>query len=652
MLLEKDKTMIQLKNIFLILTIFMINIVSAQLSFTDHTVIENNDNHWPNNVSAIDFDKDGDIDLLSASPSQPYAYWFNNDGEENFSIDSIYTGDNGEFHLRPAYINADSILDIVAFSFGGNSISWYEHDGNKNFTKHAISDSAYWPLDVIPADLDDDGDTDIVATTYLGNDIFWLENNGSGEFTQHVVAEELLRPSHLAVVDIDNDLKLDILCSNGFGGVSVFKNDGEENFTKQNMDDPAIGAQEVHAIDLDGDDDLDILTTFTDDNRIAWYENIGDSIFNIRSVTELDTGVYSIYATDIDSDTDIDIVSASNTQNRISVHINDGNENFTKQVIINDVDAPIVVISVDVNGDNLIDILSISSDTGKLAWHEQKEAELINTKPYFVSVSSDTAHIDSLFSYTARAIDPEGSDISYTFQEYPMWLTPADSIISGTPQQGMKDTSFTVIASDGILSDTMKVEIKILEQVNTHPYFISVNSDTTHIDSLFSYTARAIDPEGSDISYTFQEYPMWLTPADSIISGTPQQGMKDTSFTVIASDGVLSDTLKVEIVIIDPNPTHVDNSEIAIPVSYSLYQNYPNPFNPQTKIAFDLPKATDVYLEVFNTAGQRITVLVNQQVAVGHHEVTFNSASLASGIYIYRLKAGDYNVTKRMILLK
>jgi hypothetical protein len=88
------------------------------------------------------------------------------------------------------------------------------------------------------------------------------------------------------------------------------------------------------------------------------------------------------------------------------------------------------------------------------------------------------------------------------------------------------------------------------------------------------------------------------------------------------------------------------------PLAFGLYQNYPNPFNPSTTIRYGLPSRSHVTLAVFNTLGQRVAQLVNGDVEAGHHDVQFDAAELSSGVYFYRLRAGDFVETKRLLLLR
>ena len=89
-----------------------------------------------------------------------------------------------------------------------------------------------------------------------------------------------------------------------------------------------------------------------------------------------------------------------------------------------------------------------------------------------------------------------------------------------------------------------------------------------------------------------------------------------------------------------------------IPQSVALSQNYPNPFNPVTQIRYELPQSSEVRLEVFNIQGQRVATLVNGMQQAGVHTLSFDATALASGVYLYRLIAGQTVITKKMTLLK
>ena len=91
---------------------------------------------------------------------------------------------------------------------------------------------------------------------------------------------------------------------------------------------------------------------------------------------------------------------------------------------------------------------------------------------------------------------------------------------------------------------------------------------------------------------------------------------------------------------------------VRIPTDYSLTQNYPNPFNPSTTIKYALSNPELVTLKIFNVLGKEVATLVSEQKPAGDYEVNFNADQLASGVYYYKLTAGDFISTKKMILLK
>ena len=86
--------------------------------------------------------------------------------------------------------------------------------------------------------------------------------------------------------------------------------------------------------------------------------------------------------------------------------------------------------------------------------------------------------------------------------------------------------------------------------------------------------------------------------------------------------------------------------------AFRLEQNYPNPFNPSTKIEFSVPAASRVELKVYNILGQEVATLVNETLKAGNHAVTFDASRLATGVYLYRITAGTFVSTKKMLLLK
>jgi len=88
------------------------------------------------------------------------------------------------------------------------------------------------------------------------------------------------------------------------------------------------------------------------------------------------------------------------------------------------------------------------------------------------------------------------------------------------------------------------------------------------------------------------------------------------------------------------------------PEEFALHQNYPNPFNPSTKIKYSVPQSSSVVIKVFDILGNEIETLVNEEKTIGTYEITWYAEDLPSGIYFYRLQAGSFVETKKMVLMK
>jgi hypothetical protein len=99
-------------------------------------------------------------------------------------------------------------------------------------------------------------------------------------------------------------------------------------------------------------------------------------------------------------------------------------------------------------------------------------------------------------------------------------------------------------------------------------------------------------------------------------------------------------------------PVGITQSGTTIPDKFVLYQNYPNPFNPSTKIKFDIPSSSFTTVAVSDVVGKKISVLASQELSAGSYEVTFDGSNLPSGIYFYKIEAGEYVNIKKMVLVK
>jgi hypothetical protein len=101
-----------------------------------------------------------------------------------------------------------------------------------------------------------------------------------------------------------------------------------------------------------------------------------------------------------------------------------------------------------------------------------------------------------------------------------------------------------------------------------------------------------------------------------------------------------------------PTSVEDDRTGNTLPQKFLLQQNYPNPFNPTSTIRYEVPEMSFVNISVYDILGREIKVLVNEQKSPGHYQVIFDAKNLASGIYFYTIRTGNFSQSKKMILMK
>jgi len=230
---------------------------------------------------------------------------------------------------------------------------------------------------------------------------------------------------------------------------------------------------------------------------------------------------------------------------------------------------------------------------------------------------------------------------------------------------GVADLSLTV--TDGVdsvlLSDPLDYTIKLVNagpapatgiRVKTvFPPGVTINGFSTQFDSCLTL---------GDTLFCFQSY---LQEMDSVITvvGTVADSAGEarvTAFYTASSwDQAQGNNSGLDITFVEQQTTDVEGGNGSIlPASFALHQVYPNPFNPSTEISFDLPRATSVKIDVVNILGQSVRTLVNdERRSAGRYQVTWDGTSasrtpVASGVYLFRIKAEDFEATRKGLLLK
>lgn len=141
-----------------------------------------------------------------------------------------------------------------------------------------------------------------------------------------------------------------------------------------------------------------------------------------------------------------------------------------------------------------------------------------------------------------------------------------------------------------------------------------------------------------------------LTPGNYTVMAD-RMGYTCNQFFNVNVDYLNNASSSVSFTLIPEGVTSISNNDYVVK-DFKLYQNYPNPFNPNTLIKYSLPEKTNVKLSVYNILGTEVVNLVNETQNAGEYEIEFNASKLSSGVYLYRLEAGNYKATKKLILMK
>lgn len=162
------------------------------------------------------------------------------------------------------------------------------------------------------------------------------------------------------------------------------------------------------------------------------------------------------------------------------------------------------------------------------------------------------------------------------------------------------------------------------------------------------------------IAYDSVGVQKWIERRDGSAHGS-ESGyslVMDSSDNLFLTGSIMQTGTYIDVITIKySQTTGINPASDLFSAIYNLYQNYPNPFNPVTKIIFDIPSnvqslTSNVKLTVYNTLGEELQVLLNERLNAGSYEVDFDGSNFVSGVYFYKLEAGRFIETKRMILLK
>lgn len=320
-----------------------------------------------------DFDGDGDLDIVAVDINNLYIYY--NNGDNTFTQIS-----NG-FNFNSSNVvagNFDSDSDIEFVTSEGNTngrIRLWNRQPNNFFQAMQIGTLRISELgSLIAHDLDTDGDLDLIASLRFvsgSNSVFYYLNDGSGSFIQQSVSYG--NSNYLnQVVDFDSDGDMDIVVKNSFDCcVTVLVNDGSLSFTQTDVITGLSALDSAFFVDGDNDGDIDIYTVHSDpvptnpERYVGVFENDGSNSYTFQEISALGGGNY-IHAADITSDNLPELIVGSDTDDHPIVFQNNDLQSFTTNVLDDTIISPDMSLG-DIDGDGLEDVVLVSDDI--TLWH-------------------------------------------------------------------------------------------------------------------------------------------------------------------------------------------------------------------------------------------------------------------------------------------
>jgi PKD repeat protein len=447
-------------------------------------------------ISALDFDFDGDNDLLTVGTTS--MLWLN-DGNGNFTSIELLTNHGMPRSIRAADLDNDDDNDIVIAALTSNQVIILENT-NMSFTSTVLDNSLVMPHTIDLKDLDGDGDIDILCsefdTTNALSEIAWWQNEGNMEFSDKIIISEVFQQSTFVFGDyINNDAYMDVVaCGEINNDVIWWQNDGNQNFGEGELIDDNINR--IHTVigsDLDGDDDIDVLGAACMGGLIAWWENDGSGDYSRHN---LDTfgGALWLDSADFDLDGDQDLYAVGQGPGFAVIYENDGAQDFTEYPLPGEFNDGFSAASADFDNDGDLDLAAIGRSSDQICWWEN----LLYSVQFNACPNSGHFPLEVQFADVSSFIDP------ITAWE---WDFDNDGIIDSQMQNPV-----WVYNEPGIYTVSLSVTTSAFTKSITIPDYIYVFNGESALN--FSGSAYLNCPAAPDLNIAGDfSLEAWMNPA-------------------------------------------------------------------------------------------------------------------------------------------
>jgi hypothetical protein len=439
--------------------------------------------------------------------------------------------------------------------------------------------------------------------------------DGSSVFTKSTIATGDT-PEYLCAADLNNDGIADIALANTMARTLTIMRSNRDAL-------PTVAASitigsyvgDIQAGDLDADGNMDLIVNTG--SCVTILKNLGNFTFTTIQLSP-EPNIQGVTVADLDGDGDLDIATGSTTQ-AVKIFVNGGAMNFTPMTVPGTITDPVIVAAADFTNDGLVDIVVGKGSGNNLTLLRNEGAlkftafQLPNVGPYVVTMAIADFDRDGRLDLFC----PNSNSLSAS-----VILNRGNVKFQNMPQSGIGYDALSLSGGDFDADGDIDV--------------VSVNNGYSNTGSIYT-----------NDSARFRQSSQFLIEPGSHNSTTGDfnaDGAMDIAFVNLNS--------KSFSVLLNGKRVNAIQSVTAAPAVYALAQNYPNPFNPATTISFSLASKSFASLKIFDVMGRDVATVVSGEMPAGRYTRQWNASGCPSGVYFYRLQAGPYTETKKLLLIR
>ncbi|MDP2886152.1 MAG: FG-GAP-like repeat-containing protein [Ignavibacteria bacterium] len=624
-------------------------------------------------VISGDWNGDGHQDLaVTNTNSYTVSILFNN-GSGQFTVASTVGVGVSPIPITTGDWNGDGSQDLAVGNNGDNTLSILMNNGSGLFTQTVRKNiSGWYPYSLTTGDWNSDGYQDIVLINNQLITVSILMNNGSGQFTETTTSAGN-SPAAVTSGDWNGDGSKDLAIANsGANTVSILMNNGSGQFTQTSTLGVGSHPYSITSGDWNGDGYLDLAVVNSGSTTISILMNNGSGQFSQTSTPEVGSGPFHITTGDWNGDGRQDLVVSNYSSNTVSILIN----------------GPSTVIAPDpgtISGSVLVGTSGLANVTVNLLDDQLSPISDMVTGPSGGYTFSNLTP----GSYNVMIVEPLGYALDGNPKETILnpggtnqvnfTLTPVTITNNGRGMGYWKQQYDKYITNKGNAQETQAQLNQYIVRVHQYytPHFNVFSGLTTfsqwqavlsapnnasmlnkarqqlaalvmNFTSLKIGQSVVVTADGRTAGDVLTYVSIAVTGGDA----SKYELAKNLAEQVCSQQMIAAGVVPAGNVLYKGGAGQQVNWNFDVPAEFSLEQNYPNPFNPSTKISFSLPSTSYVSLRVFDVMGREVATLVSEELSAGNHTRQWNATGMPSGVYLYRLQAGSYVQTRKLILLK